>query len=81
MIQSFWIISTVQTRTAKRYVTCHHILRYFSSIQDSATWGVRMYVVMAKGDRREVGFQDGGCFLRFFKRDNESTTRHISRLG
>ena len=25
--------------------------------------------VMAKGDGREVGFQDGGCFSRFLKRE------------
>ena len=24
---------------------------------------------MAKGDGREVGFQDGGCFSRFLKRE------------
>ena len=79
MIQSFWIISTVQTRTARRYVTYHHILRYFSR---SATWGVRLYVVMAKGDRREVGFQDGGCFTKFLKRERiNHETLNIPRLG
>ena len=24
---------------------------------------------MAKGDGREVGFQSGGCFLKFLKRE------------
>ena len=31
-----------------------------------------MRMVIAKGDGREVGFQDGGCFSRFLKRERIS---------
>ena len=34
--------------------------------------------VMSKGDRREVGFQDGGCFSRFLKRERINNLTFIS---
>ena len=36
------------------------------------------YMVMAKGDRRDVGFQDGGCFSRFLKRERINNLTFIS---
>ena len=39
--------------------------------------------VMAKGDGREVGFQDGGCFSRFLKREriNNQTFTAFQNCG
>ena len=37
--------------------------------------------VMAKGDGREVGFQDGGCFSRFLKRERISNYTFITFLN
>ena len=35
---------------------------------------------MAKGDEREVGFQDGGCFLKFLKREQINNQTFIACL-
>ena len=40
----------------------------------------RILLVMAKGDGREVGFQDGGCFLRFLKRERINNQTFIAFL-
>ena len=37
--------------------------------------------VMAKGDGREVGFQDGGCFSRFVKREGINNPTFIAFLN
>ena len=37
--------------------------------------------VMAKEDGREVGFQDGGCFLRFLKRERINNQTFITFLN
>ena len=37
-------------------------------------------MVMAKGDAREVGFQDGGCFSRFLKRERINNQTLIAFL-
>ena len=37
-------------------------------------------MALAKGDRREVGFQDGGCFSRFLKRERINNQTFISFL-
>ena len=37
--------------------------------------------VMAKGDEREVGFQDGGCFLEFLKREQINNQTFIAFLN
>ena len=37
--------------------------------------------VMAKGDGREVGFQDGGYFSRFLKRERISNQTFIAFLN
>ena len=37
--------------------------------------------VMAKGDEREVGFQDGGCFSRFLKRERINNQTFIAFLN
>ena len=37
--------------------------------------------VMAKGDGRELGFQDGGCFLRFLKREQINNQSFIAFLN
>ena len=37
--------------------------------------------VMAKGDGREVGFQDGGCFSRFLKRERINNYTFITFLN
>ena len=36
---------------------------------------------MAKGDGREVGFQDGGCFLEFLKREQINNRTFIAFLN
>ena len=36
--------------------------------------------VMAKGDKREVSFQDGGCFSRFLKREGINNQTFIAFL-
>ena len=38
-------------------------------------------MVMAKGDRREVGFQDVGCFSRFLKRERINNQTFIAFLN
>ena len=38
-------------------------------------------LVMAKGDEREVGFQDGGCFLEFLKREQINNQTFIAFLN
>ena len=40
--------------------------------------GLRATKVMAKGDRREVGFQDSGYFSRFLKRERINNLTFIS---
>ena len=37
-------------------------------------------MVMAEGDKREVGFQDGGCFSRFLKRERINNQTFIAFL-
>ena len=37
--------------------------------------------VMAKGDERKVGFQDGGCFLEFLKREQINNQTFIAFLN
>ena len=37
--------------------------------------------VMAKGDGREVGFHDGGCFLKFLKRELINNQTFITFLN
>ena len=37
--------------------------------------------VMAKGDEREVGFQDGGCFLKVLKREQINNRTFIAFLN
>ena len=37
-------------------------------------------MVMAKGDEREEGFQDGGCFSRFLKRERINNQNLIAFL-
>ena len=36
---------------------------------------------MAKGDEREIGFQDGGCFSRFLKRERINNQTFIALLN
>ena len=38
-------------------------------------------MVMAKGDGREVGFHDGGCFLKFLKREQINNQTFIAFLN
>ena len=38
-------------------------------------------MAMAKGDEREVGFQDGGCFSRFLKREQINNDTFIAFLN
>ena len=40
-----------------------------------------MFSVMAKGDGREVGFQDGGYFLKFLKRERNNNQTFIAFLN
>ena len=37
--------------------------------------------VVAKGDGREVGFHDGGCFLKFLKREQINNQTFIAFLN
>ena len=39
---------------------------------------VILSMIMAKGDRREVGVQDGGCFSRFLKRERINNLTFVS---
>ena len=36
---------------------------------------------MAKGDEREVGFRNGGCFLKFLKREQINNQTFIAFLN
>ena len=46
--------------------------------QRSVNSGVRLPKVMAKGDGREVGFQDGGYFSKFLKRERINNQTFIA---
>ena len=38
-------------------------------------------MVIAKGDGREIGFQDDGCFSRFLKRERDNSQTFITFLN
>ena len=42
---------------------------------------IHMVMVMAKGDGRDVGFQGGGCFSRFLKREQINNQTFIAFLN
>ena len=76
------ILIKYKTKDAPKIDNEHRFSICYRSLEYLLLWLHQVYqlTVMAKGDAREVGFQDGGCFSRFLKRERINNQTFIAFL-